>query len=78
MQPAIRDRRDAQESAEVAALLAVLTSGHPAREACARGADTIALTHLLADRPDLVEALKQAFLAGYARLLEGSGGFRPF
>ncbi len=78
MQPAILDKRDAQERAEVAALLAVLPPEHPAREACARGTDTIALTHLVADRPELVEALKQAFLAGYARLLEGSGGFRPF
>ena len=71
------DARDAEEHAEVAALLAALPGDHPAALAYARGADTVALTHLVADRPELAEALKEAFLAGYRRLLSVSGGFRP-
>jgi hypothetical protein len=71
------DNRDEQEHAAVAALLAPLPDDHPAREAYARGVSTVQLTHLVGDRADLVHGLKEAFLAGYWRTLQGSGGFRP-
>lgn len=78
MRPDSYDTRDAKEHAEVSALLGTLPSDHPTREAYARGADTIALTHLAADRPEVSEALKEAFLAGYRRLLAGTRRFQPF
>lgn len=72
------DMRDPEEHAALAAALETLPADHPARAAYADGADTISLTHLVADRPELVEALKEAFLAGYRRMLERSAGhFRP-
>ena len=77
MNPNPYDTRDAQEHAEVAALLAALPDEHPARDAYGRGAGTIELSHLVADRVELVEGLKEAYLAGYARMLAGVGGFRP-
>jgi hypothetical protein len=68
-------RRDAEEQAAVAAALSLLRSDHPARVAFENGLDTIALTHLVADRQDLVNALKKAYLDGFGR---GIGhGFRP-
>jgi hypothetical protein len=71
------DTRDAEERAAITAALESLPAEHQARTAFAEGADTIALTHLVADRPDLVEALKQAYLSGYGRLLRSSGHLRP-
>ena len=70
--------RDAEECAAITAALKALPADHPARQAYAEGADTIRLTHLVADDPELVEALKNAFLAGYRRLLGRTGRhFRP-
>ena len=77
MSPDQYDTRDEQEHADVAVVLTVLPAEHPARDAHARGVGTLELTHLVADRVELVDGLKQAFLAGYRRLLAGSGGFRP-
>lgn len=75
---ALPDLRDAAEREAVAALLSALPREHAARSAFAAGLDTIRLTHLVADRPDLVEALKDAFLAGYCRMLDRAGQhFRP-
>lgn len=71
------DTRDEQEHAEITALLASLSEDHPARVAYADGADTITMTHLVADRPELVDGLKKAYLAGYGRVLARSGGIRP-
>jgi hypothetical protein len=71
------DSRDAEEHAALAVILAELPADHPARIAYLDHADTIALTHLVADRPQLVEAIKEAFLAGYRRMLRRSGHFRP-
>ena len=71
------DRRDPEEHACVTAALAGLPEDHPARKAYAEGVGTIELTHLVEDR-EIVEQLKQAFLAGYRRTLERSGAyFRP-
>jgi hypothetical protein len=70
------DLRDAEEHAAVTAALEQLPADHPARVAYLDRADTIALTHLVADRPDLVDALKEAYLASHRRLLR-SGHFRP-
>jgi len=47
------------------------------RAAYAKHTGTLELTRLVADRPDLVDELKEAWLAGYRRLLARSGGFRP-
>lgn len=71
------DTRDEDEHAEVAALLASLPNGHPARDAYSRGVGTIELTHLVIDHQTLVDGLKEAYLAGYGRILARSGGFRP-
>jgi hypothetical protein len=62
------DVRDAEEHADVAAALAVLPADHPARVEYAKGAGTIALTHLVADRMTIVEALKAAYFAGLGRI----------
>jgi hypothetical protein len=77
MSPDPYDTRDAQEHAEIAAILAQLPDAHPAREAYGRGAGTIELTHLVADRAELVEGLKAAYLAGRWRVLKRTAGFRP-
>jgi len=69
--------RDAEEHAAITGALERLPANHPARVAYLADADTIALTYLVADRPDLVEALKQAYLSGCGRLLRSSGHFRP-
>lgn len=58
-------------------ILGVLPEQHAAREAYAEHVGTLELTHLVADRPELIEPLKEAWLAGYRRLLARSGGFRP-
>lgn len=72
------DIRHPEEHAAVAAALERLPPDHRARAAYAEGLDTIALTHLVADRPELVVALTEAFLAGYRRSLERWGShFRP-
>lgn len=70
------DTRDVGEHADVATILGVLPRDHPARETYASGPGTIKLTHLVADRPELVERLKMALLAGYRRLVAKSAGFR--
>ena len=72
------DMPDAEEYRVVASTLEALPAEHQARKGFAEGASTIELTHLDADRPDLVEALTEAFLAGYRRSLERWGRhFRP-
>ncbi|TMC55026.1 MAG: hypothetical protein E6J20_01255 [Chloroflexi bacterium] len=71
------DLRDSEEHAAISAALEQLPTDHPARKVFAEGVDTIALTHLVADRPELVEALKEAYLAGCGRLLRSSAHFRP-
>lgn len=72
------DMRDAAEHAAVQGLLAALPGDHPVRVAYAHGSGTIALTHLVADHPELASALAEAFLAGYRRSLERWGShFRP-
>ena len=76
MQPNEYDTRDPAEHAEVASLLERLPDGHPARSAYVRGIGTLELTHLVTDRPELVEELKDAWLAGYRRLLEQSRGYK--
>ena len=69
--------RDAKEHAAVTAALEQLPADHPARVAYQDHADTITLTHLVADRPELVEALKEAYLKSFGRLLRSAGHFRP-
>lgn len=72
------DMRDADEHAAIAVALEGLPPQHAARRAYSQGADTITLTHLVADRPELVNALTEAYLAGYRRSLERWGShFRP-
>ncbi len=76
------DYRDELEHAEVVRILSVLPEQHPARVAYTAGAreaaDSISLTHLVADRRDLVGALVEANLAAYRRTLAMQGGyFRP-
>jgi hypothetical protein len=71
------DLRDAEERAAITAALEQLPADHPARVAYLDHADTIALTHLVADRPELVEALKEAYLKGFSRLLRSVEHFRP-
>jgi hypothetical protein len=72
------DMRDADEHADVWAALKGLPPDHPARRAYSEGADTITLTHLVRERRDIVEALTEAYLAGYWRSLQRSGRhFRP-
>jgi hypothetical protein len=76
------DYRDEREHAEVARILSELPAEHPARLAYAAGAreasDSISLTWLVADRPELVAALVEANLAAYRRMLARQGAyFRP-
>jgi hypothetical protein len=70
------DIRDDEEKAEVARILSVLPTDHPARVAHERGADTIALSHLVGDAA-LARALGDASCAGWVRILHRSGRFRP-
>lgn len=77
MTPDPYDTRDPQERADVATILDQLPEEHPARDAFSRGTGTLELTHLVADRPELVEVLKGAWMAGYRRLLARSQEFRP-
>src|SRR5882762_8319428 len=55
--------RDEQADREVAAILAELPADHPARQAFAERRDTIALTHLVAARKDLVKRLVDTYFA---------------
>jgi hypothetical protein len=71
------DMRDAEERAAITAALEQLPADHPARVAYLDHADTIALTYLVADRPGLVDALKEAYLKGFGRLMRSAGHFRP-
>lgn len=48
---------------------------HPVRAAYVDGVDTIALTHLVADRPATLAALKRAYLEAFGRRI--GHGFRP-
>lgn len=77
MGPNPYDTRDEQEHAAVAAFVASLPDERLAREAYARGAGTIELTHLVADQRELVDELKKAYLAAHARILANAGGFQP-
>jgi len=71
------DTRDADEHAAVTVALSNLPPDHPARRAYAEGADTVKLTHLVADRRDIIAALTEAYLAGWRRSLARWSGFRP-
>jgi len=71
------DIRDPRNTSRWRACSPGLPAEHPAREAYARGASTIELTHLVADRPEILEALMEIFRAGYRRLRARSGGLRP-
>ncbi len=65
--------RDEQANAEVSAILAELRADHPVRVAFAEGKDTIALTHLLADRMDLVKRLMETYHAYDRRIYDKRG-----
>jgi hypothetical protein len=71
------DMRDPNEHADVWAALQDLPPDHPARGAYSEGVDTITLTHLVRERPEIVEALTEAYLAGYRRSLARWSRFRP-
>jgi hypothetical protein len=71
------DAHDDRERGEIVEILRELPEDHRARLAHREGADAIALTHLVGERQDLVDRLTQAWLAGYRRMLDRSGGFRP-
>jgi len=76
------DYRDELEHAEVVRILSVLPEGHPACVAYSSGAreaaDSISLSWLVADRPELVAALVEANLSAWRRTLARQGGhFRP-
>jgi hypothetical protein len=71
------DFRDTEERAEVARIIAVLAESHPAHKAHERGMDTISMTHLVADRPDLVKALIAAYFARTDRAWKKAKHFRP-
>ncbi len=75
------DTRDPAEHVDVATILGVLPENHPARTAYARGTGTLGIMHLCADRPELVEDLKDAWLVGspYGRIFgrEKTGSRNP-
>jgi len=75
--PKAYDLRDNQERAEVAEILSELAPDHLARKAFAEGARTAELVRLVNDRPDLVERLKRAFLAGWHRILDSETDVPP-
>jgi hypothetical protein len=64
------DYRDEIEHSEVAAALSELPEDHPARVAYREGrsSDSIGLSHLVADRPDVVKRLVDAYLGHNARI----------
>jgi hypothetical protein len=66
------DMRDAEEKAEVTRILSVLPEDHPAHAAHRCGADTISISHLVADRPQLVRALVRAYMASLDRVWKRS------
>jgi hypothetical protein len=55
-----RDMRDHLEHAAVEEALRLLPADHPAHKAYSDGVD-IALTHLIADRPEILKAPTEAF-----------------
>jgi len=63
--------RDEQANAEVAAILSELPEDHAVRTAFAEGKDTIALTHLLADRMDVVKRLMDTYWTRHDRIWDG-------
>ena len=65
---------DQQEREAVLRALSVLPHDHPARIAFDRGADPIALMHLL-EGDETVENLKEIWLAAYHRLLQRQGSY---
>ena len=71
------DKRDDEERTEVGRIISVLPEEHSVHEAHRRGTDTIALTRLVAERPDLVEALIRAYHAGADRVSKRAGHFKP-
>ena len=70
------DAHDDEERREILEILKKLPEHHRAWLAHREGADAIALTHLMDQRQDLIEGLKQAWMDGYGRLLRRSAGFR--
>lgn len=66
------DYRDELEHAEVTRILSELPPDHPACVAHLAGAreasDSLSLTHLLRDRPDLIARLTEAHLAHSRRI----------
>lgn len=68
------DYRDEIEHAEVASVLSELPADHPAVIAylsgAVEGSNSIQLSHFLADRMDLVERLKAAYLGHSNRIWE--------
>jgi len=72
---AFRDMKlDQQEREAVLRALSALPNDHPARIAFDRGADPIALMHLL-EGDETVENLKEIWLAAYHRLLQRQGSY---
>jgi hypothetical protein len=76
------DYRDEEEHADVARILSELPADHPARVAYSAGAreasDSIALARLVVERRNIVQALVEANMAAYRRMLARQGGyFRP-
>ena len=62
--------RDEQANTEVATILGELPPDHPARVAFAEGKDTVALTHLVAARKDLVDKLIETYFAHDRRIYD--------
>lgn len=58
-------------------MLEALRAGPPARAAYTGSAGTLELTHLVADRPELVERLNTVLLASFWRMLAGARAFTP-
>ena len=73
------DYRDDIEHAEAAAALSELSDDHAARRAYLAGetTDSISLTRLLPDRPDLAKRLVDAHLAHTDRIWERHRGSAP-
>jgi hypothetical protein len=64
------DYRDDIEHAEVAGALSELPEDHPARRAYSAGetTDSLSMSHQLAERPELVKRLIDAYLAHSERM----------